>query len=220
MKNILLYGASEHGKYTADIIEKEGKYRIIGFVDDSITFAKRLYGYSVLGGGNDLLIYVKRYNIYGGIVTIGDNFVRYKVVKHIKSVIPNFRFVKAVHPFTSIARDVRIGDGSVLMAGVIINSSSNVGKHCFLATKASLDHDGWMDDFSSLAPGVTTGGNVRIGEFSTVSIGANVKHGITIGKHTVIGAGATVVKNISSYVVAYGTPCRTVRERKKGEKYL
>ena len=34
-------------------------------------------------------------------------------------------------------------------------------------TRASLDHHGVMEDFSSLAPGVVTGGNVRVGEGST-----------------------------------------------------
>jgi acetyltransferase-like isoleucine patch superfamily enzyme len=77
-----------------------------------------------------------------------------------------------------------------------------------------------MSDFSSIAPGVTTGGNISIGKFSAVSLGANVIHGIKIGKHSVIGSGSTVLTNIDDYVVAYGTPAKIIRERKDGDKYL
>lgn len=45
-------------------------------------------------------------------------------------------------------------------------------------------------------------------------IGANVTicPGVTIGENTVIGAGSVVTKNIPSNVVAYGNPCKVVRE--------
>lgn len=51
-----------------------------------------------------------------------------------------------------------------------------------------------MLDYSSLAPGSSIGGNVKIGLFTDVSLGAKVIHGIIIGEHTLIGTGATVVK--------------------------
>ena len=36
--------------------------------------------------------------------------------------------------------------------------------------------------------------------------------GVTIGDNVVIGAGSIVTKNIPSNVVAYGNPCRVIRE--------
>ncbi len=220
MKNILVYGASEHGKYTIDIIEKQAKYRVAGLIDDSVEIGRELYGYEVLGSGDELVSIMERDDIHGGVVAVGDNYVRFEIVEKIRGMIADFRFITAIHPFTSIGRDVSIGEGSVIMAGAIVNGSSRVGKHCFIATKASLDHDGFMGDYASLSPGATTGGNVSIGAFSTISIGATLKHGISIGEHSVIGAGATVLKEIPSHVVAYGSPCVVVRERSEGDKYL
>jgi acetyltransferase-like isoleucine patch superfamily enzyme len=77
-----------------------------------------------------------------------------------------------------------------------------------------------MDDFSSLAPGVTTGGVVQIGAYSAISLGANIIHGKNIGAHTIIGAGALVRENILDHCVAYGVPARVIRKRAEGEKYL
>jgi hypothetical protein len=44
--------------------------------------------------------------------------------------------------------------------------------------------------------------------------------GLSIGADTVIGAGSVVVAAIEPGVVAFGTPCRTVRPRVHDEAYL
>ena len=95
-----------------------------------------------------------------------------------------------------------------------------MGAFCILNNNSSLDHDSKMLDYSSLAPGVSIGGNVQIGLFTAVSLGAKVIHGIIIGEHTIIGAGSIVLKNIPKYVIAYGTPAKVIRDRIVGEKYL
>lgn len=220
MSRIIVYGASEHGKYTIDIIEKAGKHEIVGIVDDAAVVGSAVYGYPVLGGWAEWPRLRSVHGFDAGVVAIGDNYVRSRVVARILDEDPNFQFVSAIHPFTSIGRDCIIGDGTVIMAGAIVNGSSTVGEHAFIATKASLDHDSRLGRFASLSPGATTGGGVTIGEFSTVSLGASVIHGVVVGEHTVVGAGSVVVKNLPSGVVAYGIPCRVVRERKPGDRYL
>ena len=87
-------------------------------------------------------------------------------------------------------------------------------------TRASLDHHGVLGDYASLAPGVTVGGDVSIGEGGAVAIGATVLHGRSIGDWSVVGAGATVIDDVPDGVVAYGTPARVVREREPGDRYL
>jgi len=115
---------------------------------------------------------------------------------------------------------VQIGQGSVIMPGVIVNANSRVGQHCILNTLSSLGHDGLMDDFSSLAPRVGTGGNFKLGYCSAVSLGANVVENIQVAEHAVIGAGSLVMNDIPSNAVAFGSPARVVRSREIGESYL
>ncbi|MEY4111477.1 MAG: hypothetical protein RLZZ46_1833, partial [Bacteroidota bacterium] len=87
-------------------------------------------------------------------------------------------------------------------------------------TGACIDHDSHIAAFSSLAPGVKTGGKVFVGEFSAVSIGATLLHGVSVGKHTVIGAASLVLKNCGDNLIMYGVPAREIRKRESGEKYL
>ena len=42
--------------------------------------------------------------------------------------------------------------------------------------------------------------------------GAIIMPGVTIGDNVVIGAGSIVTKDIPSNMVAYGNPCRVIRE--------
>jgi sugar O-acyltransferase (sialic acid O-acetyltransferase NeuD family) len=218
MKKIVIFGTGHHSKVIIDIVEKSKQYSILGLIDNNLPKGSIVDGYEVLG--NDLSINELYHEIYGGVVAIGDNFVRSKVVSKVLNIHSDFRFISAIHPSAIIGSDVTIGNGTVVMGGAVINSNSVIAEHCVINTKSSIDHGGNIGEFVSIAPGVTIGGNVTIDEFSFISLGANVIHSKVIGKHTVIGAGSTVVSDIGSYVVAFGSPARIIREREIGEKFL
>lgn len=220
MENIIIIGSSGHAKVIIDIVEKENKYTIVGLLDKFRRVGEEVLGYKIIGKEEDIPDLVVKHDLTGGIIAVGDNWIRKKNYKEIKSIAPNFTFVKTIHPNAQIARDVQIGNGTVIMAGAIVNTNSIIKNHCILNTNSSLDHDCFMDDFSSLAPNTAIGGNVKIGQFSAVSLGANVIHGITIKEHTVIGAGSVVLEDVPEFSIAYGIPAKIIRKREAGEKYL
>ncbi|MCP4139323.1 MAG: acetyltransferase [Chloroflexi bacterium] len=220
MENILILGAGGHAKVIVDIIELEAKYNVVGILDQDPKIIEPILGYPLLGKEENLPKLIKEYAIKGIIIAIGDNFIRSRAAARIKENYPELSFPSAVHPKTIIARDVKIGEGTVIMAGVSVNAGSVLGDFCILNTNSILDHDSSLGNFSSLAPGVTVGGDCQIGNHSAVGIGATLLHGIKIGEHSVIGAASLVNKSIPPYTVAYGLPAKEIRKRKKGEKYL
>ena len=106
------------------------------------------------------------------------------------------------------------------MPNTVVGPNTKIGEFCLLNTLSSIDHDGIMEDYSSLAPGVITGGNVKIGKRSAVSIGAVIKQNIVIADDVVVGANSYVNKDLTSNHLAYGTPAKTIRSRKNGDPYL
>nr|WKF57737.1 Putative acetyltransferase EpsM [Paraburkholderia busanensis] len=220
MQNIVLVGSSGHAKVVIDIVEKAGHYRIAGLIDAFRAVGEETLGYPVLGGEADLPRLAVEHDLRGVIVAIGDNGVRERVADKVAQAWPQASFVSAVHPHASIGNGTTIGDGTVVMAGAVINPCCSVGRFCIVNTQASLDHDGVMDDFASLAPGVTTGGNCRIGQGAAVSIGAVLRHGVVVGEHSVVGAGSLVLEAVEPFTVTYGSPARKVRDRQRGDKYL
>jgi len=219
--NIVIFGSSGHSRVIIDIIEKENKYSISGLLDDKFESPGTVFfGYELLGNISSLRDVIKEKDIHGGIIAIGDNWIRFKVMEKILAMVPDFNFITTIHPSAVLARNVTIGKGTAVMAGAVINSDSKIGDFTIINTSSSVDHDNIIEDFASIAPGVTTGGNVNVGKYGAVSLKAGIIHGITIGEHTVIGAGSVVLKDIPPFSVAYGVPAKIIRERKKGERYL
>jgi sugar O-acyltransferase (sialic acid O-acetyltransferase NeuD family) len=148
------------------------------------------------------------------IVAIGDNSARERAAARYR------RFGAAVHPSAVIGRDARVGDGSVVMAGAVVNTGTRIGDHCIVNTRAAIDHDCVLEDFASVAPGATLGGGVHLGRGSVISLGASVIHGCRVGDHAVVGAGAVVVRDVPSLVVAHGVPASVKRPRTPDDRYL
>src|SRR5690606_7423015 len=168
MKNILIIGASGHGKVIVDIIEKGNLYNIQGFLDTYKQKGKKLFNYPILGTEDDLNGLVEKHDIYGCFIAIGDNYTRKIMAEKIAFLNPGMKFINAVHPTAIIGRNVKLGHGITIMAGVIVNSDSYIGDFCILNTQSFLEHDGTMHNFSSISSGVKTGGNLTLMECSSI----------------------------------------------------
>lgn len=220
MKNLVLIGGGNQAHYTIDIIEKENKYNILGIIDSIHDVGSERFGYKILGRQENLVELIKLYNIEVGIISIGDNWSRYYVYNKIIEQVPNFEFVNAIHPSVIIGNNVKLGVGIVAMAGCIINPKAVVEDFTFFATGSQVEHDCFIDKFSSISAGSVTGGYVRLGKFSAITLGVTVIDRVEIGENTVVGSGSLVVKSLPDNVLAYGNPAKIIRERKEGEKFL
>ena len=69
-----------------------------------------------------------------------------------------------IHPSAIIGEQVEMADGTVIMAGVIINSCTKIGRGCIINTASTIDHDNIIEDYVHISPGVHLAGNVRVGK--------------------------------------------------------
>jgi sugar O-acyltransferase (sialic acid O-acetyltransferase NeuD family) len=220
MENIVLFGGGNQAHYTIDIIEKENKYNIVGIIDSIHDVGSERFGYKILGRQENLKEIINEHNIYGGVISIGDNWNRYYVYQQIKEIVPDFIFVNAIHPSVIIGNTTRLGVGVVAMAGCIFNPKAKIGDFTFFATGAQIEHDNEIGNFASVSAGSITGGYVKLGKFSAITLGVTVMDRVEIGENTVIGSGSLVTKSIPSNVLAYGNPVKIIRDRNQGEKFL
>lgn len=220
MENILIIGGGNQAHYTIDIIEREGKYSIVGILDSMHDIGSSRFGYPVVGRQEDLLHIMEQHAVVGGIITIGDNWTRYYVADQIQKLAPHFTFVNAIHPSVIIGNNVTLGVGVVAMAGCIFNPKSSIGDFTFFATGAQVEHDCTIKDFASISAGSITGGYVTLGKYSAITLGVVVLDRVRIGENTVVGAGSLVTKDLPDHILAYGNPAKVIRSRTKGEKFL
>lgn len=220
MKNIVVIGGGNQAHYSIDIIEKEGKYNIVGIIDSIAEIGSIKHGYKILGRQENIKEIAEKYDVYGGVITIGDNWARFSVYSQIIGIHPEFKFVNAIHPSVIIGNNVTLGVGIVVMAGCIFNPKSSIGNFTFFATGAQVEHDCTISDYASISAGSITGGYVKIGKYSAITLGVTVVDRVEIGENSVVGAGSLVIKSIPDNVLAYGNPAQIIRERKKYEKFL
>ncbi len=221
MKKLYILGSSGHAKVILDIARSMNIYESIMFLDPLKKKGELINDSLVYGNEDDVLnIHSLNLDHVDFFIGIGDNALREKIYTNLIKKNRNIFFTTLIHPSAIISKYSTIGNGSVIMPGVIINTNSIIGNFSIINTKAAVDHDCTVEDFSSLAPGVTLGGNVSIGKFSSIGLGANIIHGIKIGSEVVVGANSLVMNDLHNNKVYYGSPCKEVRSRNHGDKYL
>lgn len=202
MKQLVIIGASGHGKVVADIARKNG-YDPIVFLDDSET-VKDCAGYAVAGKCCSFTDY--DCDIF---VAIGNPSVREKFLKELEK---SGKHVPAlIHPGAIVADNAAIGKGTVIAAGAVVNPCAVIGKGCIINTCASVDHDCRIADYVHVSVGAHVAGTVSIGERTWIGAGATVSNNVNICSDTMVGAGAVVVKDIDEKGTYIGVPARKMR---------
>lgn len=199
MKQLMIIGASGHGKVVADIAKCNG-YNDIAFLDDNDSVTE-CNGYKVLGK----TVEYKKYEC-DFFVAIGNAHIRAKILQELISA--NKSIATLIHPSTSIADSVKIGKGTVVMAGAVINASTSIGMGCIINTCSSVDHDNVICDYVHISVGAHTAGTVTVDNFSWIGIGAIVSNNVSICKDCMIGAGAVVVNNLTESGTYIGVPAK------------
>ena len=131
----------------------------------------------------------------------------------IKSLKPNKdRFINVIHSGLYISKMSSLGNGVLINSKVSIAAHTHIGDFVSINRNVSIGHHTIIGDYCSINPGCNVAGNVTIGEGTTIGMGTNILHQVKIGKNSIIGAGSVVTKDIPDNVVAYGSPCRVIRE--------
>ena len=207
-KNVVIIGASGHGKVIADIVIKSGD-NVIGFLDDNINLQNEriFFDKTVIGLVSDCEAIQEKNNEYFFIVGIGNNYVR-------KEIFEKYRlnYYTAIHPNAIISSLVQIGEGTVIMANAVINANANIATNCIINTGAIVEHDNVIKKNVHISPNATLCGNVEIGELTHIGAGATIKNNIKIGNECVIGIGAVVVKDIIISGTYAGVPIKLLKK--------
>jgi sugar O-acyltransferase (sialic acid O-acetyltransferase NeuD family) len=200
---VLIVGAGGHAQVVADILLHQDDLYPIGYVDDDLRRAvEKPLGLPVLG----TLAQIASIPHDAVVVAIGDNKVRQRLFEQLYST--GEHFATARHPHSTVAHNTQIGPGTMICAGVIVNSESTVGANTILNTGSTLDHHNHLGNHVHIAPGVHTGGEVVIDEGALIGIGAIVLPRRHVGAWCQIGAGSVVTADVPAHATVLGVPAR------------
>jgi sugar O-acyltransferase (sialic acid O-acetyltransferase NeuD family) len=144
-------------------------------------------------------------------LTLGVYHPKHKM-KIIQTIGPSInRFVNVIHNGLDISKTSKLGRGVLINSKVSIAAHTTIGDFVSINRHVSIGHHTTIGDYCSINPGSNIAGNVTIGEGTTIGMGVNIIDGIKIGKNTIIGAGSLVTRDIPDNVVAYGSPCKIIK---------
>lgn len=196
MEKIIILGKGGHAESLVDIVERENKYEIAGYVINDSSQSSENERYSVIGSDMDLeqIFESGIRNAALGIGYLGKSDLREKLWKKLKAI--GFSFPIICDPSAVLAGNIRLGEGTMVGKGAIINANASVGEMCIINTGAVIEHGCMVEEFSHISVGSVLCGEVRVGRASFVGANATVIQGKKIGNQCIIGAGITVRKNV------------------------
>lgn len=188
MEDIVLVGYGGHAKSIADCIERQGKYRIVGYTDTEQNLSK----YTYLGTDSELQhLYEK--GIKNAVIAVGylgKGNLRERLYEKVKAIGYCLPVIK--DPSSIVSESALLGEGTFIGKGAIVNSETEIGKMVIINTMALVEHECRVADFAHIAVAAVLCGNVTVGRAAFVGANATVIQGRTIKEGHVVPAGETV----------------------------
>lgn len=126
--------------------------------------------------------------------------------------INHLSFINILHASAIVSCTAKLGVGLLINNLSYIGPYANIGDFVSLGNRSSVNHHCVLEDFVSVNPGSMVCGGSYIGKGTSIGASSVIRDGIKIGCNTIIGAGSVVVKDIPDGVVAYGNPCKPMRD--------
>lgn len=144
MKQYILYGNGGHSRVLKDVIHLLGG-EVVHVFDSENAYNAEVFPNAEL------------------IIAIGNSEIREKISQEV-----SHQFAKLIHPKAILASDVKMGEGSVILANAVIQVGSEIGKHCIINSSTVIDHDVIIGDFVSIYPNSYIGGGAQITNYRTI----------------------------------------------------
>lgn len=187
MQKIALIGGGGHARVIINLLhacnQEQPQYELVGIYDDSE--ATEILGLPRLGTLADLASHDQTVQL---LTALGNNGLREKIA----TTYSQLTFATLIHPTAIIKSDVHFGEGTVVMAGCIIQANTTIGNHCIINTGAILDHDVRIGHYSHIAQRVTLTGGVQIGTSCLLNAGTIVAPWQIINDETILPIGSQI----------------------------
>jgi sugar O-acyltransferase (sialic acid O-acetyltransferase NeuD family) len=213
---LLLIGGGEHASVVFDAAATQPTlWRVLGFTDpraDPGTIA--LAGIPNLGDDRTgLAVFDTRPSDERPVLVlamggVGDPAERRRVADAIAGLASWAGWAVIVHQAAWVAPSAELADGTVVLAGAIVNAGARIGPHAIVNSRAVVEHDVRIGAFVHVGPGAVVGGGTSIGSNVTIGLGALVRDHISVGDGAVIGMGAVVVADVPPGATVIGSPAR------------
>lgn len=206
---IIIFGSGGHSRVVTEIVLKENKHQLIGFIDPLAKNPnEKIFNLPILGGFESIPKVIKM-GVKGFVVGVGNNKIRAKRFQEL--INSGLTPIKAIHPTADIGKEAKIGEGSVVSLGAIIATQSKIGKNSIINSGAIVEHEAQIGNHVHIAPGAALAGRVKVKDYAFLGLRSVVKDYITIEEKAIVGAGAVVINNVKKETTVVGIPAKKIK---------
>ena len=135
----------------------------------------------------------------------------------LKKILPNVDIdaVEILSPFiVDYGYNISMGAGTFLNHNIYMMDCAKIqlGKKCFVGPNCGFYTAIHPFDVEKRNAGFEIAKPINIGDNVWIGGDVTILPGVNIGENCVIGAKSVVTKNIPSNVLAFGNPCKVIRE--------
>ena len=209
---LVIWGASSHALVVADIVRAEGRYEIVGFLDDvDPSRAGEAFDDATVLGGAEQLERLRANGVTHVVLGFYGSYEEREPAAR-RASGAGFELATAIHPSAVLAPSVTVGPGTVIHSGVVVEPHTRIGANAILNCVAGAGHECVIGDGVHLGGRASLAGKVTVGDGALLELNAMVARGVTVGAGAVVGSMALVLDDVPERVLVHGIPARVVRE--------
>ena len=202
-EKIVVIGAGGHAQSCIDVIEAQGKFKIMGLIGTEYEVGKEFSGYSVIGTDEDLpFLASKITNAIIGLGQIETSDIRRKLFLNLKQY--GFNLPVIISPKADVSKRAQIGSGTIVMHHALVSAGVKIGENCIINSKSNIEHNSIIESHSHISTGAILNGNCLVGSGSFIGSGSVVKQGCSIGINSIIGMLTSVRNDIPANSIYKG----------------
>ncbi len=204
-KNVIVVGAGQMGELVSNIILRQGKFNILGFVDKKKT--TKINGYKILG--NDNFLYDKKIDCSHIVIAVTEFKRRLDIYKKLSKL--KYKFPNIIDPSVKIDNNIRLREGIIIGMNSVILNRVRIGNLSIIGTSVNILHDCTIGNNCLIGGGTLVGANVVLKNNIYVGVGSVfASKKIIVGNDCFVSSGSVVLKSLKHKSKVIGNPAKII----------